>query len=105
MKTELRAAIRPCPTCRLELVAARVAEADPELSAKRIREALGAAVTNRAVLRDLVTDRVLPAFQPLLSVWVAIFYALGGDQAMAAPITYFGALFLWALASFTAGFP
>ena len=56
------------------------------------------------VLPDLDTDRVLPAFQPLLSIWVAIFYALGGDQAMAAPITYFGALFLWALASFTAGF-
>src|SRR6266852_5364110 len=56
------------------------------------------------VLADLDTDRVLPAFQPLLSVWVAIFYALGGDQAMAAPITYFGALFLWAFASFTAGF-
>jgi hypothetical protein len=39
-----------------------------------------------------------------LSIWVAIFYALGGDRAMAAPITYFGALFLWAFASFTAGF-
>ena len=56
------------------------------------------------VLPDLDTDRVLPAFQPLLSIWVAIFYALGGDQAMAAPITYFGALFLWAFTSFTAGF-
>jgi len=56
------------------------------------------------VLSDLDTDRVLPAFQPLLSIWVAIFYALGGDRAMAAPITYFGALFLWAFASFTAGF-
>jgi hypothetical protein len=55
------------------------------------------------LLRDLATDQVLPAFQPLLSVWVAIFYSLGGDQAMAAPITYFGALFLWALASFTTG--
>src|SRR2546427_2388257 len=56
------------------------------------------------VLPNLDTDRVLPAFQPLLSVWVAIFYALGGDRAMAAPITYFGALFLWAFTSFTAGF-
>ena len=56
------------------------------------------------LLHDLDTDRVLPAFQPLLSVWVAIFYALGGDRALPAPITYFGALFLWAFASFTAGF-
>src|SRR5438445_371770 len=51
----------------------------------------------------LDSDRVLPAFQPLLSVWVAIFHALGGDHAMAAPITYFGALFLWTFASFAAG--
>ncbi len=56
------------------------------------------------LLPALDTGRVLPAFQPLLSVWVAIFYALGGDRALPAPITYFGALFLWALASFTAGF-
>ena len=55
------------------------------------------------LLPDLASDRVLPAFQPLLSVWVAIFYAIGGDQAIAAPITYFGALFLWAFATFTAG--
>jgi len=54
------------------------------------------------LLADLASDRVLPAFQPLLSVWVAIFSAIGGDQAMAAPITYFGALFLWAFASFMA---
>src|SRR5439155_1493538 len=47
------------------------------------------------LLADLASDRVLPAFQPLLSVWVAIFSAIGGDQAMAAPITYFGALALW----------
>ena len=55
------------------------------------------------VLPALDSDRVLPAFQPLLSVWVAIFHALGGDHAMAAPITYFGALFLWTFASFAAG--
>src|SRR5882724_6024480 len=55
------------------------------------------------LLPDLASDRVLPAFQPLLSVWVALFYAIGGDQAVGAPITYFAALFLWTFASFTAG--
>src|SRR6266853_3612481 len=54
------------------------------------------------LLPDLASDRVLPAFQPLLSVWVAIFYAIGGDHAIAAPITYFGALFLCAFTTFTA---
>src|SRR5262249_18287121 len=54
------------------------------------------------LLNDLDSDRVLPAFQPLLSVWVAISYAIGGDAAAAAPITYFAALFLWAFATFAA---
>jgi hypothetical protein len=50
-----RAVSRPCPTCRLQLLAVRVLEADPKLAAKRIRQALDATVTNSAVLRDLAT--------------------------------------------------
>lgn len=54
------------------------------------------------LLSDLQSGLVLPAFQPLLSVWAAVFYALGGDGALAGPTPYFGALFLWAFASFAA---
>lgn len=55
------------------------------------------------LMNDLQSDVVVSAFQPLLSVWAALFYALGGDAALTGPITYFGALFVWALASFVAG--
>jgi len=55
------------------------------------------------LLNDVRSDVVVSAFQPLLSVWAALFYALGGDDALTGPITYFGALFVWALASFVAG--
>ncbi len=54
------------------------------------------------LLNDLQGDVVLSAFQPLLSVWAALFYALGGDDALTGPITYFGALFVWAFAGFVA---
>ena len=45
---------RPCATCRREMLAARVAEADPSLSAEKITRAIDATVTGPAVLRDLV---------------------------------------------------
>lgn len=44
---------RPCPACRRQMVAARVAEADPGLSAEQISGAVEATVTGPAVLRDL----------------------------------------------------
>ena len=48
----------------------------------------------------LSDDLVLPAFHPLFSVWVGLFYGLGGDRALAAAITYFAALSIWALVVF-----
>lgn len=44
---------RPCPTCRRELVATRVAEADPTLAPEAITAAVEATVTSPAVLREL----------------------------------------------------
>lgn len=57
---------RPCPACRLELVAGRVAEADPTLPAAVVTEALEATITNPAVLRDLA-KALTPGSQALLT--------------------------------------
>lgn len=42
-----------CAACRRDLVAARVAEADPSLSPEQIAAAIGATLVKPAVLRDL----------------------------------------------------
>ena len=44
---------RPCATCRRQMVASRVAEADAGLSTDEITAAIDAVVTSPAVLRDL----------------------------------------------------
>lgn len=52
------------------------------------------------LLPSLEEDTVLPAFHHLFSVWIAIFFGLGGDPALSAAATYFAALSLWAIAVF-----
>jgi len=52
------------------------------------------------LLPSLASDRVLPAFHHLLSVWVAIFYGVGGDPTVTAAISYFGALSVPAMCAF-----
>ncbi len=49
-------------------------------------------VAGGLLLPSLSSDRVLPAFHHLLSVWVALFYGIGGDPAAPAAVSYFGAL-------------
>jgi len=52
------------------------------------------------LLTSLDSPRVLPAFHPLLSSWVALATRIGGDGAAAAPAPYFAALAVWAVALF-----
>lgn len=54
------------------------------------------------VLRSLDSDEVLPAFHPLLAVWIAVFHALAGSAAAQWVVTLFAGLSLWAMVEFAA---
>jgi hypothetical protein len=54
------------------------------------------------VLRSLDSDAVLPAFHPLLGVWVAVFHALAGSAAAQWAVTLFAGLSMWAMVEFAA---
>ncbi|GIW39723.1 MAG: hypothetical protein KatS3mg076_0300 [Candidatus Binatia bacterium] len=57
-----------------------------------------ARLTGGFYLPSLESDRVLPAFHPLLPVWLALFYGLGGDEALFWASPFFHAFGTWAIA-------